>query len=252
MAAKSNTDPVKAGIRVAIGDSWKENALFRTTGLLHNDHMASMVPETRPRGAFYPRQTKAAKKESCVICFEDIDSELIMFPADECGHSFCSTCVKKYIEVKLLAGRIPNCLDLRCTSMLSIDRCRNLLTPKLNCMWRQRIIEDSTPSADRVYCPYQTCSYLMSNFMLSLSASSESGFRKCFKCGGSFCVHCMVPWHSSLSCTDYKKLHPSPLNEDTKLMSLANLEGWRQCGRYCCITYNFMRILIERAKEKTP
>ncbi|XP_010446216.1 PREDICTED: E3 ubiquitin-protein ligase RNF14-like [Camelina sativa] len=216
MAAKSNTDPVKAGIRVAIGDR-KENALFRTTGLLHNDHMASMVRETRPRGAFYPRQTKAAKKEFCVICFEDIDSELIMFPADECGHSFCSTCVKKYIEVKLLAGRIPNCLGLRCTSMLSIDRCRNLLTPKLNCMWRQRIIEHS---ADRVYCPYQT---------------------KCFKCGGSFCLHCMVPWHSSLSCTDYKKLHPNPLNEeDTKLMSLANLEGWRQCGRYCCITYNFM------------
>ncbi|CAH2069649.1 unnamed protein product [Thlaspi arvense] len=193
------------------------NVLFNTNGMM-----------------YLPRQGKTAKKkEHCVICFDDIDSDL-MFYAVSCGHRFCSECVKRHIEVKLVDGEIPNCPQHRCKSLLSIDDCDELLNPKLSLMWMPKIDESSVPLTDRVYCPYQTCSYLMSKTELSLSlyAEKSSGRRRCFKCGGDFCVHCQVPWHSELSCDEYKKLHPNPQeSDDAKLRSLANLNKWRQCPK---------------------
>ncbi|KAF3550591.1 hypothetical protein DY000_02001045 [Brassica cretica] len=98
-------------------------------------------------------------------------------------------------------------------------------------MWEQMIKEDSTPLNERVYCPFQSCSYLMSK--TELSSSDEYALRRCFKCDGSFCLHCKVPWHSALSCNKYKKLYPNPqVDEDfAKLKSMAKRKGWRQCGK---------------------
>ncbi|CAA7032108.1 unnamed protein product [Microthlaspi erraticum] len=180
-------------------------------------------------------EAKDSKKESCVICTEDnIDSEL-MFSVDKCGHRFCLNCVERNIAVNLLDGTIPNCLEHRCKSQLSIDRCGMLLTRKLSLMWRQRIKENSTPLDERIYCPDQSCSYLMSKKELGSSVDDESGLRRCFKCFRSFCLRCKVPWHSSLSCKAYKKLHPNPQDDDdeddAKLRSLAKRKGWRQCGK---------------------
>ncbi|CAL9244339.1 unnamed protein product [Arabidopsis halleri] len=167
-----------------------------------------------------PVKAKAAKKVSCVICFEDTDFDLL-FSVDKCGHRFCFNCVKQHIEVKLLDGKIPNCLHHRCKSQLSIDRCDMLLNPKLRKMWKQRISEDTIPFRERVYCPYKRCSYLMTKTELYRPISSKSGLRRCLKCGNSFCFYCKVPWHSTLSCTDYRKLKLYRQNEDTELESLA-------------------------------
>lgn len=235
MAAKSKKAAVNLGLGLALSDQ-TDDLLFKTKGLLQEDYyMTSIEAEIiRPTRTFWFRRlAKATKKETCVICFEDIDSDL-MFYVDRCGHRFCFNCVKQHIEVKLLDGTIPNCPQHRCKSQLPIDRCVKLLTPKLLLMWKQRIKEDSTPLTERVYCPYPNCSYLMSETETETELFSfyGSGQRRCLKCGGSFCVYCKVPWHSTLSCTDYKKLHPDPQNEaDVKLKSLANLEGWRQCGK---------------------
>ncbi|CAH2071623.1 unnamed protein product, partial [Thlaspi arvense] len=165
-------------------------------------------------------------KEVCIICFDDIDSDL-MLSVDQCGHRFCLNCVKHHIESKLLDGTIPNCPQHRCKSQLTIERCGKLLTLKMSLMWKQRIKEDLTPFTERVYCPYPRCSYLMSKTELSSSCESV-GFRTCFKCNGSFCIHCKVPWHSMLSCTDYKKSRR--LNDDGELIEiLAKKLQWRQC-----------------------
>ncbi|CAH8313205.1 unnamed protein product [Eruca vesicaria subsp. sativa] len=143
-------------------------------------------------------EAKEVKKETCVICLdEDIGSD-VMFAVDKCGHWFCINCVKQHIEVKLLDGTTPSCLQHRCKSQLSIDRCDKLLTPKLSLMWKQRIREDSTPFTERFYCPNPRCSYLMSKTELSTTCSESSGFRTCFKCSGSFCVKCKVSWHHRL------------------------------------------------------
>ncbi|KAF2574537.1 hypothetical protein F2Q70_00005574 [Brassica cretica] len=78
-----------------------------------------------------PRQAKvAARKEECLICFNDIDPER-MFSIGKCTHRFCFQCVKQHVEVKLLHGMIPNCPHDKCKSEMVIDACGKLLTPKL-------------------------------------------------------------------------------------------------------------------------
>ncbi|KAL1208588.1 E3 ubiquitin-protein ligase RSL1 [Cardamine amara subsp. amara] len=104
----------------------------------------------------FPRrcQAKEAKKETCVICFDDIIDLALMFVVGESGHRFCLTCVKQHIEVQLLDQKIPNFPQHLCKSHeLSFVRCEKLLTAKLSFMWRQRIRKDSIPFEQRFYCP---------------------------------------------------------------------------------------------------
>ncbi|KAG2310774.1 hypothetical protein Bca52824_022331 [Brassica carinata] len=175
---------------------------------------------------FLPRQGKADKKrtEHCIICLDDVDSDL-MFYVERCGHRFCINCVKQHIQVKLADQKIPDCPHHRCIFHLSIDRCGDLLTFKQSLVWMQRINEYWIPLAERIYCPYESCSHLMSKTELSRCGSS-SGLKRCFKCRGEFCVHCRVPWHGKLSCNDYRRLYPNKYRgdgDDAKLKSLANV-----------------------------
>ncbi|CAH8323426.1 unnamed protein product [Eruca vesicaria subsp. sativa] len=140
-------------------------------------------------------------------------------------HRFCVNCVK--LAVKLLDGTLPNCLKQGCTSRLSVDTCGKLLTPDMSLRWKEMTKEELIPYNERVYCPYERCSYLMSRTELVLV--SACGHGRCFKCGGSFCYYCKAPWHGMLSCTDYKKRNPDTQN--AKVISLANRNGWRQCGK---------------------
>lgn len=95
-----------------------------------------MEAEIRLRITSYVREAKEAKKETCVICLdEDIGSD-VMFAVDKCGHRFCINCVIQHIEVKLLDGTFTSCLQHRCKSHLSIDRCDKILTLKLSLMWK--------------------------------------------------------------------------------------------------------------------
>ncbi|EOA13596.1 hypothetical protein CARUB_v10026661mg [Capsella rubella] len=172
--------------------------------------------------------------ETCIICFDHFPSHL-MFSACEYGHRFCLTCAKSHIEVKLLDREIPDCPQHRCRSQLSLVRFRGILTKMQSFMWTQIIRENSIPIGHRVYCPHQSCSYVMSK--TEFSASSECRRRACFKCGGSFCIDCRVPWHNTLSCTEYRILHPQ--NDDEKLISLAKYKKWRQCG------YTWLNVLLD-------
>ncbi|CAF1916733.1 unnamed protein product [Brassica napus] len=88
---------------------------------LDDEYKTSMEAEIRLRRISYlPDEAKEAEKETCVICLdEDIGSD-VMFAVDKCGHRFCRHYVKQHIEVKLLDGTFPSCLQHRCKSQLSI------------------------------------------------------------------------------------------------------------------------------------
>ncbi|CAK9143211.1 unnamed protein product [Ilex paraguariensis] len=171
--------------------------------------------------------------ENCVICLEDTDVGK-MFSIDGCLHRYCFSCMKQHVEVKLHHGMEPKCPHEGCTSELSIDSCRKFLTPKLIEIMMQQIKEASIPVTEKVYCPYPKCSVLMSKHeVLEYSkgvfvAPERSGARKCLKCQGHFCINCKVPWHSNMTCNDYKCNNPNP-PEDVKLKTLAANNLWRQC-----------------------
>ncbi|KAG7642007.1 Zinc finger C3HC4 RING-type [Arabidopsis suecica] len=168
------------------------------------------------------------KAEICSICFEETEGERMFFTTEKCVHRHCFPCVKQYVEVKLLSGTVPTCLDDGCKFKLTLESCSKVLTLELIEMWKQKMKEDSIPTAERIYCPYPNCSMLMSKTELS-SESNLSNDRSCVKCCGLFCIDCKVPSHSDLSCSEYKKLHHDPLVDELKLKSLAKDKKWRQC-----------------------
>ncbi|XP_010436716.2 PREDICTED: E3 ubiquitin-protein ligase dbl4 [Camelina sativa] len=166
------------------------------------------------------------QKEVCTICFEETDAEGMFFN-DKCLHRHCVSCVKRYVEVKLFSGTFPICLEDGCKSELTLESCSKVLTPMAVEMWKQKMEEDLIPVAEKIYCPYPTCSMLMSKTKLSSETDQSSNARSCIKCYGRFCIDCKVPWHSDLSCDEYKNLN-GELN-DMKLASLAIDNMWRQC-----------------------
>ncbi|XP_057956585.1 E3 ubiquitin-protein ligase RSL1-like [Malania oleifera] len=194
-----------------------------------------------------PAESGSARNlnETCVICLEDTNVGQ-MFAVDGCLHRYCFSCMKQHVEVKLLHGMVPICPHENCKSELNIESCGKFLTPKLIDIMKQRIKEASIPVTEKVYCPYPRCSALMSrNEVLEYATNAfvgadRSGARKCTKCHGLFCINCKVPWHSNMTCNDYKQLNPFPRAEDAKLKSLATKNLWRQC-----VKCNHMIELIE-------
>ncbi|XP_058110198.1 E3 ubiquitin-protein ligase RSL1-like [Magnolia sinica] len=191
---------------------------------------SQIMKTTEPSG-------NANSKETCSICLEDTDASQI-FIVDGCLHRYCFTCMKQHVEVKLLHGLLPGCPHDGCNTKLVADSSRKFLPPRLVEIMTQRLKEASIPEADRLYCPYPKCSALMSRSEMMLPpeesssiyrANDSSGYRKCIKCNGSFCLNCKVPWHTDMSCHEYKRFNPHPRAEDAKLQSLARQKLWRQC-----------------------
>ncbi|EFH53666.1 predicted protein [Arabidopsis lyrata subsp. lyrata] len=97
-----------------------------------------------------------------------------------------------------------------CKSNLNLRSCAYLLTPKVQKMWQRRIKQDSIPQWDRFHCPKPSCSAWMSKTKLFESIEEEGVRRCCFKCRTPFCINCKVPWHSNLSCDEYRNSLPKP------------------------------------------
>ncbi|KAF6134825.1 hypothetical protein GIB67_002226 [Kingdonia uniflora] len=173
-------------------------------------------------------------KETCTICLEDIDAGQ-MLVVDSCGHRYCVSCMKQHVEVKLLHGMVAKCPHEGCNTELNLERFKKLLSPQLVEMMSQQMKEALIPVDKRFYCPYPSCSALMSKHGIpvctkdSSLGTKQSKTRECIKCRGLFCIDCCVPWHNNVSCDDYKKLNPYPHAHDAKLKSLAAENKWRQC-----------------------
>ncbi|KAF5930943.1 hypothetical protein HYC85_031816 [Camellia sinensis] len=201
-------------------------------------------------------------KETCSICLEDTDV-CQMFSVNDCLHRYCSSCLKKHVEVKLLQGMLPKCPHDACKTELKIESCRNFLTSELYDLMSQRIKEYSIPATQKIYCPYPRCSALMSKAE-ALVNTNNAGASMCERCRGLFCMRCKAPWHSNVSCNDYKILNPYPCAEDAKLNSLARRNLWRQCVKcnhmvelaegcnhiYCRCGYEFCYICGAEWKNK--
>lgn len=171
--------------------------------------------------------------ETCAICLEDIYADQ-MFLIRDCLHSYCFSCLSKHVQFKLLQGMLPKCPYEKCESELKIESCKTFLTPELFDIMSKRVKEASIPVAEKIYCPYPTCSTLFSKAELqgyTIGVIEGLVARKCPKCLGIFCINCKVPWHSNMSCIAYNRLNPCPSVEDQKLKSLATRNLWRQCPK---------------------
>ncbi|KAK1357378.1 Atp-dependent rna helicase deah12, chloroplastic [Heracleum sosnowskyi] len=168
------------------------------------------------------------KTEACIICLED-RAVTQMLVVDGCQHRYCSSCLKQHSQAKLSQGMLPRCPHEGCKSDLKFEYCRKFLPREALDLMSQRIKEATVPVTEKVYCPFPRCSTLMSKS--EVCAVNNAGGSRCTNCHDLFCINCKVPWHSNMSCSQYKNLHPYPSSEEVKLKTLATKKQWRQCGK---------------------
>lgn len=195
------------------------------------------------RDAIVSQVTKVAENtsgktlfEHCTICLEYIYSGQ-MFSVNNCLHRYCFTCMRKHVEAKLLLGKLPECPHDGCKSELKIECCKKFLNPELYDIMSLRIKEASIPPAEKVYCPFSSCSALMSKTEVqeystaatSSSAGRKAGMGTCIRCNRGFCINCKVAWHDEYSCTEYKRRFPYRSANEAKLKTLATSNRWREC-----------------------
>nr|XP_043623162.1 E3 ubiquitin-protein ligase lubel-like [Erigeron canadensis] len=209
--------------------------------------------------------------EQCTICFEYVDNGQ-MLSVNKCLHRYCFSCMRKHVEAKLLQGKLPECPYEKCKSELEIESCKKFLTSELYDIMSLRIKEASIPPEQKVYCPFSTCSHLMSKTEVqqytatSSTATQGNGMIKCVKCNRLFCINCKVPWHDNITCSDYIQSFLYQSSNEGKLRSLASQNRWRQCVKcsnlvelaagcyhiYCRCGYEFCYICGSQYINKTP
>lgn len=182
--------------------------------------------------------------ENCSICCEDKQS--IMMLTLKCSHIFCSHCMKTYVVGKVKSSQVPiRCPQLRCKYYISTAECRSFLPATCYESLERALEEANVLNSDKFCCPFLNCSALLDpQKCLSTRASSSNqpgnSCVECSVCQRFICVDCGVPWHSSMSCNEYKNL---PLEErgstDITLHSLAQnkrLKRCQQCRRMIELT----------------
>ncbi|CAM6127737.1 unnamed protein product [Calypogeia fissa] len=184
-------------------------------------------------------------RKECLICLEKI------FPSDMvcqkgCDHRFCFNCLSQHVETEIAASKVPiRCPQFfTCAIHMGLYDCQRLVTPTLFDMYTRRLAEATISDAERVYCPYPSCSAMMcrnddKKTTRTSRISSWSSLRRtpstctqCMECYRLFCVECQVPWHANLSCQQYQRLPASEKDEeDLKLLELAKEQNWRRCKK---------------------
>ncbi|KAL3566480.1 hypothetical protein D5086_031895 [Populus alba] len=114
-----------------------------------------------------------------------------------------------------------------CKGALEPEDCRSVLPENVFDRWGNALCEAVILGSQKFYCPFKDCSAMLIDDGEEVVRESE-----CPNCWRMFCAHCKVPWHSQISCEEYKMLHKDERErDDILLMNLAKNNNWRRCPK---------------------
>ncbi|PWA79282.1 IBR domain, Zinc finger, RING/FYVE/PHD-type, E3 ubiquitin ligase RBR family [Artemisia annua] len=162
------------------------------------------------------------EKQTCRICLE-MQDYWKMFKNPTCSHSFCNDCTSKHATTKVQEKVINiTCPEPNCNSTLDFNTLRLIIPKDILIKWDDVLCESIIPESDKFYCPFPNCSTLL--------IKDDKSIRKtnCPVCKRSLCALCRVPWHSNLTCNEFKKLDISK-KADEMAIAFAKKNKWKQC-----------------------
>ncbi|CAH8267325.1 unnamed protein product [Arabidopsis lyrata] len=235
------TSQLLAGFGVAICDQ-DDNLLFQMKGPIHGSDITVVEAELTALKRGLTATLKLGLDQISICCDHNHIYELVMgrsVPEQDSIALLMNDVQRMRQQLTYSTPILVTRDQIRCAYTLAIETVASEISIHMpaTCsihsdILKFRIEEELIPVPDRVYCPKPTCAGLMSKTELSTSTEEDGGSRSCcVKCGEPFCINCKVPWHSNLSCDDYKRLGPNPTKNDIKLKVLANQQKWRQCGK---------------------
>ncbi|KAI3884538.1 hypothetical protein MKX03_020521 [Papaver bracteatum] len=141
---------------------------------------------------------------TCEICTEPIplNQKFKNMEASGCFHPYCTDCVAKYIEIKVVHNNLSDikCPNTNCFVLLDALSCRSVLPRKVFDKWCRLLCEtavllDAWKGGfvhGRCFCPNRKCSELILNECVETKSMVKRS--DCPNCKQVFCFSCMVPW----------------------------------------------------------
>ncbi|KAI3919118.1 hypothetical protein MKW98_016671 [Papaver atlanticum] len=146
---------------------------------------------------------------TCEICIETVplSEKFKNMEASGCFHPYCTNCVAKYIEIKVIHDNMSNikCPNTNCS--VFEKWCRVLC--------EAAVLLDASKGGfvyGRCFCPNRKCSELILNQL--------------------FCFTCMVPWKENHQCrrqTGDIAIDIDMDRNDLLFMEMAKRNGWIRC-----------------------
>jgi E3 ubiquitin-protein ligase RNF144 len=163
----------------------------------------------------------------CQICVEPTILKN-SFLIKGCTHAYCTECMVKYVSSKLQENITKICCPVPdCKGALEPEDCRSVLPENVFGRWGNALCEAVILGSQKFYCPFKDCSAMLIDDGEEVVRESE-----CPNCWRMFCAQCKVPWHSQISCEEYKMLHKDERErDDILLMNLAKNNNWRRCPK---------------------
>jgi hypothetical protein len=153
------------------------------------------------------------RNSNCEICYQNqLDTVL------SCNHSFCNSCIKSFVLIKILEGDV---LDLRCPNCyipMTSDDIRSLVPEETFKKFQNFIsVKELLKDKNVRLCPQPDCR----GFDVS---SSSNRSLTCRLCRYQYCFDCCEPWH--------KGRCPKP--KDLKFQSWGKSQNMKLCPRCRC------------------
>ncbi|XVF54499.1 hypothetical protein PTKIN_Ptkin05aG0185100 [Pterospermum kingtungense] len=186
------------------------------------------LPPTEPQASNMENSSEERHSQfTCRICIERVrvDDKI-----KKCKHGFCSNCMAKYIEAKVVEFNVANikCPAVGCNLLLDPLSCRPFISKHIFNKWcdllcNATVLHDY--SNKFVYCPYRDCSALILN---ECGGGDEQERCTCPYCKKKFCVRCKSPWHAGYWCREMKKFKD---RNDILVGRLIEKEKWTRCPK---------------------
>ena len=162
------------------------------------------------------------RKFHCEICLE------IIRPRKEkvvrmncCRKKYHYDCVKAYASACMGSLDVPmRCPDANCSSSISNRVLTKILPEKDYALYQKRArIDEATRNPDRfTFCSTPNCEEIF----LVVPDKPE---RYCLRCSKSTCTVCKVPFHTGLTCLEYRNYTP----EDYKACRAFSKQKLQRC-----------------------
>ncbi|GLV44775.1 uncharacterized protein CBL_14654 [Carabus blaptoides fortunei] len=143
----------------------------------------------------------------CKLCLSEVPVS-DTFPIQHCSCSFCTECMKAYVEFEIAEGAYDiSCPDAQCPTqgVLLMTEVERLVGPKLVEKHRKyRLNREVDLDANRTWCPRAGCETVC---RLCPAERCSPQSVHCPTCTSDFCSNCKLGWHAGLTCeANAKKL----------------------------------------------
>lgn len=188
--------------------------------------------EGRARQAV-PRIQQNAQEATCSVCYCAIEPGGMLI-LRSCQHQFCYECIQGHVHASMNSGKnLIHCMAQQCKCEFSQDELREVMGEQVFSKLERRALEAVVAMDPTLHhCPTPDCSYVVA------WSGYEDGapLCDCPTCGKNSClVCCQSPYHTGLTCDQYKATVEQNVNEENERLTeeylkRSTIRKCRRCG----------------------